>query len=162
MSVNKRKQIILKHKLKTQNKYAGTGNQTEENVISEVFKCSANAQVTNPKINTFNTEHKSLEQQVFGNNNIIDELKQELISLKVEYESEKLKSVEQFREVKNELEEKNRISKVLIKDNYKLINKLKNIESELKVNYLKSINEKLLKKRWQIFQKRKLLKVIYV
>ena len=142
MSVNKRKQIILKNKLKTQNKYAGTGNQTEENVISEVFKCSANAQVTNPKINTFNTEHKSLEQQVFGNNNIIDELKQELISLKVEYESEKLKSVEQFREVKNELEEKNRISKVLMKDNYKLINKLKNIESELKGNYLNQLMKK--------------------
>ena len=158
MSVNKRKQIILKNKLKTQNKYAGTGNQTEENVISEVFKCSANAQVTNPKINTFNTEHKSLEQQVFGNNNIIDELKQELISLKVEYESEKLKSVEQFREVKNELEEKNRISKVLMKDNYKLINKLKNIESELKGIYLKSINEKILKKKMANISKEQTLK----
>ena len=76
MSVNKRKQIILKNKLKTQDKYAGTGNQTEENVISEVFKCTANDQVSKTKVNTFNTEHKYLEQQVFGNNNIIDELQQ--------------------------------------------------------------------------------------
>ena len=161
MSVNKRKQIILKNKLKTQDKYAGTGNQTEENVISEVFKCTANDQVSKPKVNTFNTEHKSLEQQVFGNNNIIDELQQELISLKVEYESEKLKSVEQLREVKNELEEKNKISKVLMKDNYKLINKLKNIESELKGNYLKSINEKVLKKKMAIISKEQTLNFLY-
>ena len=131
MSVNKNKRIILKSNLKTGKKYVGRGDQTEENVISEYF---------NNAIENQNGKANVIEQKN------INEMNNELNSLKTKYKFEKIETAEKLNIINNELSEKNKLLKIIANDNYKLISHLKDIGKNLKGNFLKTYNE-ILKKR---------------
>ena len=134
MSVNKNKRIILKSNLKSGKNYAERGDQTEENIISlAIMNNNGNSNTTNSGQNL--KEFKNLE-----------DMNNELNSLKYQYESEKLDTTKKIKIYNEELNEKSRQLKYLTKDNFKLIGKLKDIGKNLKGDFLKSYKE-IMKKR---------------
>ena len=145
MSVNKNKKIILKSYKKSENKYTGMGDQIEENVISGSIKGTANNKNENSNIN-HNKEPINLSDVNLEQKNI-NELNEELNSLKYEFESQQNQTQEKIKEINNEIIEKNEQLKSLSKDNYKLINKLKDIGKNLKGELLKTFKEILAKRK---------------
>ena len=108
MSVNKNKRIILKSNLKSGKNDAERGDQTEENIISlAIMNNNGNSNTTNSGQNL--KEFKNLE-----------DMNNELNSLKYKYESEKLDTTKKIKIYNEELNEKSRQLKYLTKDNFKL------------------------------------------
>ena len=146
MSVNKNKKIILKTHKKTENKYTGIGDQIEENVISGSIKGTNNNKNQNSNINQ-NKESSNLSN-VKDEQKDINKLSEELDFLKSEYESQKAEITDEIKVINNEILEKNYQLKILSKDNYKLIDKLKDIGKNLKGELLKSYKEILNKRKF--------------
>ena len=146
MSVNKNKKIILKTHKKTENKYTGIGDQIEENVISGSIKGTNNNKNQNSNINK-NKESSNLSN-VKDDQKDINKLSEELDFLKSEYESQKAEITDEIKVINNEILEKNYQLKILSKDNYKLIDKLKDIGKNLKGELLKSYKEILNKRKF--------------
>ena len=146
MSVNKNKKIILKTHKKTENKYTGIGDQIEENVISGSIKGTNNNKNQNSNINQ-NKEPSNLSN-VKDEQKDINKLSEELDFLKSEYESQKAEITDEIKVINNEILEKNYQLKILSKDNYKLIDKLKDIGKNLKGELLKSFKEILNKRKF--------------
>ena len=148
MSVNRLKKIIIKRNVKTENKYIETGESNNKNVISETYNYTINNQ-NKKKQKTGENQEKKFEN-LTGNKtkekNDPNELNKELYFLKNEYESEKVKSVEDIKEINDKLSETNKELQSVSKENYQLILKLKDIESHLKIDYLKSFNERMKKR----------------
>ena len=155
MSVNKTKKIILKTHKKTENKYTGIGDQIEENVISGSIKGTNNNKNQNSNINQ-NKESSNLSN-VKDDQKDINKLSEELDFLKSEYESQKAEITDEIKVINNEILEKNYQLKILSKDNYKLIDKLKDIGKNLKGELLKSYKE-ILNKRKLAGKSEKILK----
>ena len=144
MSVNRLKKIILKTNVKKENKYVGSGDLAEKNQISDTYAYSIN-----------NQKNKSKETNNIIKNNVEAEneeinLDKELYLLKSEYETEKSNNIDKIRIMNNEIKEKNKELKLLSKDNLRLILKLKDIESNLKSDYLKAFNERMKKRNLYI------------
>ena len=144
MSVNRLKKIILKTNVKKENKYVGSGDLAEKNQISDTYAYSIN-----------NQKNKSKETNNIIENNVVAEneeinLDKELYLLKSEYETEKSNNIDKIRIMNNEIKEKNKELKLLSKDNLRLILKLKDIESNLKSDYLKAFNERMKKRNLYI------------
>ena len=159
MSVNRLKKIIIKKNVKTENKYIETDESTNKNVISETYNYSINNKNKKKQNSGENQDKKyqNLTENIIEEKKDLNELNKELYFLKNEYESEKVKSVENIKEINNKLDETNKELQSASKENYQLILKLKNIESQLKTDYLKSFNERM-KKRNLYLQNEQTLK----
>ena len=148
MSVNRLKKIIIKRNVKTENKYIETGESNNKNIISETYNYTINNQ--NKKKQKLGEKQEKKFENLTGNKteekNDPSELNKELYFLKNEYESEKVKSVEDIKEINDKLSETNKELQSVSKENYQLILKLKDIEGHLKIDYLKSFNERMKKR----------------
>ena len=159
MSVNRLKKIIIKKNVKTENKYIETDESTNKNVISETYNYSINNKNKKKQNSRENQDKKyqNLTENIIEEKKDLNELNKELYFLKNEYESEKIKSVENIKEINNKLDETNKELQSASKENYQLILKLKDIESNLKLDYLKTFNERM-KKRNLYLKNEQLLK----
>ena len=159
MSVNRLKKIIIKKNVKTENKYIETDESTNKNVISETYNYSINNKNKKKQNSRENQDKKyqNLTENIIEEKKDLNELNKELYFLKNEYESEKVKSVENIKEINNKLDETNKELQSASKENYQLILKLKDIESNLKLDYLKTFNERM-KKRNLYLKNEQLLK----
>ena len=159
MSVNRLKKIIIKKNVKTENKYIETDESTNKNVISETYNYSINNKNKKKQNSGENQDKKyqNLTENIIEEKKDLNELNKELYFLKNEYESEKIKSVENIKEINNKLDETNKELQSASKENYQLILKLKDIESNLKLDYLKTFNERM-KKRNLYLKNEQLLK----
>ena len=144
MSVNRLKKIILKTNVKKENKYAGSGDLSEKTQISDTYAYSINNQKNKSK-----ETNNIIENNVEAENEEIN-LDKELYLLKSEYETEKSNNIDKIRIMNNKIKEKNKELKLLSKDNLRLILKLKDIESNLKSDYLKAFNERMKKRNLYI------------
>ena len=138
MSVNKNKRIVLKSNLKSGKNYVERGNQTEENVISVSIMGDKGNQKENTNLSGGGQNLNELKN--------LEDMNKLLNSLKYQYESEKLNTVEKMKLINGELNEKSGELKLLTKDNFKLIEKLKDIGKNLKGGFLKSYKD-IMKKR---------------
>lgn len=149
MSVNRLKKIILKTNVKKENKYVGSGALKEKNQISDTYAYSINNQKNKSKVNQSKETNNIIENNIETENEEKD-LDRELYLLKSKYETEKSNNIDKIRIINNEIKEKNRELKLLSKDNFRLILKLKDIESTLKSDYLKTFNERMKKRNLYI------------
>ena len=156
MSVNRLKKIIIKKNVPKENKYVGNDEPNKKTQISETYNYTINNQKTKNGENQ-EKNNESLTENIIETNKNINELNNELNYLKNEYESEKIKTVENLQIINNKLSETNKKFKLTSNQNYQLILKLKNIESQLKTDYLKSFNERM-KKRNLYLQNEQTLK----
>lgn len=138
MSVNKNKRIVLKSNLKSGKNYVERGDQTEENVISVSIMGDKGNQKENTNLSNNGQNLNELKN--------LEDMNKELNSLKYQYESEKSNTVEKMKLINDELNEKSGELKLLTKDNFKLIEKLKDIGKNLKGDFLKSYKD-IMKKR---------------
>ena len=138
MSVNKSKRIVLKSNLKSGKNYVERGDQTEENVISVSIMGDKGNQKENTNLSNNGQNLNELKN--------LEDMNKELNSLKYQYEFEKSNTVEKMKLINDELNEKSGELKLLTKDNFKLIEKLKDIGKNLKGDFLKSYKD-IMKKR---------------
>ena len=138
MSVNKNKRIVLKSNLKSGKNYVERGDQTEENVISVSIMGDKGNQKENTNLSGGGQNLNELKN--------LEDMNKELNSLKYQYEFEKSNTVEKMKLINDELNEKSGELKLLTKDNFKLIEKLKDIGKNLKGDFLKSYKD-IMKKR---------------
>ena len=156
MSVNRLKKIIIKKNVKTEDKYIETCEPTNKNVISETYNYTINKQ-NKKKGENGEKNNKYLTENRNGVKNVLNELIKELYLLKNEYELEKAKTMESLKVLNDKLSEIDKQLKFSSKQNYQLILKLKDMESYLKKDYLKSFNERM-KKRNLFLQNEQMLK----
>ena len=140
---NVRKKLFSKNKKNTINKKVATGDANEE--VSNENNISGKTK----KIEMEIKENKELDQEErlleLQKSNI--KLEEELKTLEVQYESEKIDNIDKLKTINNELLEKSNQSKIISKENHKLITKLKTLENGLNEKYTKIMNKELFKKR---------------
>ena len=142
----RKKKVVKKNNKNTVNKKLFTGDKNEESVTKATFPNGVTLKIKEIRMQIVNKEEEQ-KKKLLELKNQTTQLEQELNSLKSKYETGKKEDIEKLKILNEELENKTDESKIISKENKKLITKLKGIEKELNETYNKVINLKLYKKK---------------